>query len=282
MSATIYRQMEALRSGGKPSELYHFFRSTEDWFHTSGSVTVIDEDSNVYLPLEITRGEIDAGGADRPGALPVTIPVDCDLGLAIQSGSTPTPIQLRITRSHRGVADSDAIIFIGELSTADADEGDVLQLQCLPFTARLGDNIPQGAFQRDQCAFTTYDPTTCKVDPANFTFVGEVTAIDGLVITVDGASDFVPLLPGSVTDPFMFKLGSAVFGEQQTMIEEQDGDNLTLLEDIGLEIGSMVTLIAGDDRAPSTCSAKFQNSARNMSFKDMPTVNPFYGQGLRP
>lgn len=272
-----YRELERSLFKGRPIEVYHFFRGTEDWFYTSSKFTVIFE-SETYTPLEITRGQIDYGGEDRPGALPITFPTDTDLGLLLQAGSVASPVSVRVTRIQSDAATDPAIIFLGELGGADVD-GENVTVQCWPFTARMDLTVPQGLFQRDQCQWNTYDPNTCKVDKATYTFEGEVTEIDGLNVTVDGALDFDP---GTGTRSDMFSLGIIQKGEQQGMIDLQMGNIVRLIELLPtLVVGDMVQLVAGDDRSMATCRDKFANAPRRLAFAHMPVLNPFYGQGLR-
>ncbi len=277
MTAT-YRSLEGSRSQGRPMELYHFFRGTEDWFYTSSKFVIVFE-GDVYEPLEITRSTIDLGGEDKPGAITVRLPTDSDLGALLQAGTSPTPISLQITRIQRDALTQPAIIFIGELSTAD-DQDEMTAVQALPFLARLDFTIPQGLFQRRQCHWNTFDTLTCKAVKATFTYTGEVTAISGVQVTVDGAVDFDP---GTGTRVDMFALGIIQKGEWQGMIESQSGNVLTLIERVPtLEVGDEVQLIAGDDRTPETCRDKFGKIARYLAFPDMPVVDPYSGQGLRP
>lgn len=271
------RELEQSKHQSTPIEFYHFYRSTEDWYYVANKRTRT-LDGIAYTPSAITRGSIEYGSEDRPGALAVMLPLKSALGADIQAGALPTPLSLVITRQQPAATDEPAIIFVGEVDTAEV-LGKKVNLQCLPFTARLGQTAPQGLYQRRQCQFNTYDPNTCKVNGLTFRFTGAVSAIDGLNITVDGAADFDP---GTGTLPDMFALGTFGFGERKVMIESQLDDTVTIIERVsGLVVGSIVTLQAGDDRLPETCNTKFNNSARYLAFELMPVLNPFDGQGLR-
>lgn len=272
-----YREIEGSSYGGTPVEYYHFYRGAQDWYYTS-SRRIRLFNSARHLPLEITRGPIDLGGADQPGALTITLPTASNLGTIFQEGSLPTPISLTITRQQPAASDAPWIIFIGEVSNADI-QGEIVSLQALPFTARLDLIIPQGLYQKEQCQWNTYDIYTCKVVKATYTFTGTISAIDGLNITVDDATAFDP---GTGTQPNMFVQGILQKGERQGMIQAQDGDVISLLEVVPtLTVGDVVDLIAGDDRTVETCRTKFANAGRRFSFPHMPVLNPFYGQGLR-
>lgn len=276
-----YRELERSLFRSKPVELYHFFRGTEDWYYTSSKFVVSFSDSadtGIYDPLAIVRGAVDLGGADKPGALSITLPVDCDLGLLLQAGTSPTPISVRVIRFQTEAPDEPAIIFTGDLGNADIQD-EKITLQCWPFGARLNRTVPRGLYQRAQCQVNTYDPFTCGVDKATYTYEGEVTAINGLAITVDGAADFDP---GTGTRPDMFALGILQFGEHLAAIDTQSDDAVTLWEAVpGLQVGDTVQLVAGDDRLQETCTIKFGNAPRRIAFPNMPVDNPFFGQGFR-
>jgi uncharacterized protein len=271
---TSLRTSEASRARSKPRYFYHFFRGTQDWFYTNYRLPQ-GYAGDYYTPLEINHSSIERGGEDRPGAVSVTLPTDSDLGLVLQAGSSPTPIQLKIYMYSVTAVDDARIIFQGDLRGAEVT-GELMTVQAVPLQAQLSVDMPRGRFQRWRCRWTTYDPDTCKVNPASFTHVGTVTAIDGLTVTVSGTAT------SSGDDPVFFKLGVMTKGEYKGMIEDQDGDNLTLQFMIpGLAIGNSVSVLAGDDRTRETCKNKFNNIARYFGFGEMPTSNPHYGQGLR-
>jgi hypothetical protein len=235
---------------------------------------VLSYEGERFEPLEINHGEIERGSEDNPGAVPVTLPTDSAIGLVLQAGSAPTPISLRISMQQLGDPADPAIIFNGELRGADFQD-EICTVQAIPLQSRINVTMPRGRWQRKQCVWNTFDPDTCRVDPAPFTFAGTVSAIDGLTVTVTGAGAFN-------TDPAFFALGVLTKGEYKGMIETQDGDDILLQRMIpGLLVGDSVSLLAGDDRTKETCLVKFNNIERHMAFYQIPTLNPHYGQGLR-
>lgn len=265
---------EQSRARGKPRDCYHFFRGVEDWRYTSFR-TAIAFMGEIFTPLEITHGEIEGGGQDRPGEVPITLPTDSPLGLILQAGSAPTPIAVKIYRFHHGVMDDFAIIFNGEVQGADID-GETCVIQAVPLQSRMSMIMPRGLFQKKRCIWNTYDPMTCKANPGAFTFTNAISAITGLVVTVPGAAAFN-------ADPSFFSLGVMSKGERKGTIELQNGDDMRLEFMIpGLAVGNSVSLLAGDDRTQETCLNKFNNIDRHRSLSQMPTLNTFSGQGLRP
>jgi len=268
------RDIDASLAQGRPRYFYHFFRKTEDWFYTSFR-TPVAYWGHTYEPLEITHGEIESGGEDRPGSVDITFPTDSVLGLILQEGSAPTQISVQISLSYEDVLDDPAIIFNGELrGTSITDDQCVVSAVLLQ--SRMSMAMPRGLWQRQQCIWNTYTPGRCGVNPAAFTHSGLVTDIDGLVVSVAGTAAFNP-------DPAFFALGVMTKGERKGMIERQDGDDLILQHTMhGLIVGDTVSLLAGEDRTKETCLNKFNNIARHFAFSEMPIENPHYGQGLRP
>jgi hypothetical protein len=277
-----YLDLEKSRFGGRPTELYHFYQNITDWFYTSAPFTVITESVETYEPVAIQRGEYEGGGADAPGQMPITLPVGSDLGLHLQAGTIVSPVTLKLYRFHRTAESDIRLIWWGEVVSKDV-EAETMTLQLQPLRAQVDLIVPRGLAYRRQCAWNTYDPTTCQVDKAAFTFTGTIASIDGLVIEVPGAGAFAAGF-GGVTATF-FDGGILTAANLRVgLIDVGDitNDLYTLDERVpGLTVGMAVSLTAGDDRTPETCHDRFDKSERYMAFEKMPLQNPFFGEGLR-
>lgn len=276
-----YLDLEKSGYNGRPQEFYHFFRAGEDWFLTPGMVTIIlgGVDGGVYTPSKVTRDEIEGGGEDAPGSLKVRIPASHALAQSIMDGRSDPAIELRLMEYHRGAEYDTPITFWGEVATYDRD-GAFLDIECQPTQAQGEMVVPRLLYQKDECGFSTYDPSTCGVDPADFTYVGNITAIDGLKITVGGA-EAAGVVEGEI-DPDYFTGGVLSKGNRKGLIEKQVGDDIYLQYLVkGIIVGDSVSLLAGDDRTKETCLHKFGNIGRNFSFSLMPELTPWFGQGLR-
>lgn len=266
---------------GEPYELYHFVRGTEEWNYTDGILSRTHL-SDTYTPLQISRTAPRQGKDDAPGSIDVTVPTDSPLGLVVQQAHNIRAIDLTVFSLQEGAPSATRIVFLGQLIKASIGPSDTI-ITCVPIAGQMSMQLPRGTMQRAYCVWTTYHALTCGVDPADFTFTGEVTAIsgNGLTITVAGATAFVPGLPGAVALTSMFTRGVLIKGEQRGEIQVQLLDNMVLSERmIGLEIGDTVQLLAGDNRDPITCRDKFQNAERMLVHPNMPQVTPFFGQGF--
>lgn len=269
-----YDEIDSSRAKGRLREVYHFFRGTEDWYYT-GYRTPIAFFGQIWNPLEISRGDIEVGSEDRPGAVSITVPTASDIGLLLQAGASPTPVSVKVYQYHVDAPDEFALIFNGEIQAADI-VGEICEIQAVPLQGRMNRVYPRGLFQRDRCIWITYDPDTCGVSPSGFTFTGTVAAIAGLQIEVPGAAAFN-------IAPDFFALGIMSKGEWKVGILSQSGDVIAVDHPIpGLVVGDDVILLAGDDRKKETCHLKFDNSSERLSFPSMPDQTPFAGQGIRP
>lgn len=276
-----YSYYESSAHEGETIELFKFVRGTEEWRFAKGDAS-ITFDGDLYIATEIHRTAPRQGSDDAPGSIDVFLPSDSALAQVIQQGGNIRTIDLTVYSYHRPNPADTRVIFLGEVTGGDISPSEI-KLTCAPLAGQLGQQIPRGTMQRNYCIWTTYDLETCGVDSADFTFDGIVAAIslNGLEITVTGAEDFVPTLPGSVALQDMFVKGVLIKGEQRGEIQHQAGDVVVLSERMpGLAVGNAVSLLAGDSRDPEVCRDKFQNADRMLVHPTMPQVNPFFGQGL--
>ena len=271
-----YIDLEKSLYRGRPAEFFHFYRGGEDWRITPFPMTVVLADGQVFSPQSgMTRGDIEGGGDDAPGQLSITLPTEAAIVQSVIDGRSDAPINLKVYQYHKSPGTDTKIIFWGEVVSYE-DIRDVTTIMCNPTLAQGDMAIPRGVYQRDECSFVTYDPETCGVDPAGFTFNGNISAIDGLEVTVPGAAAF------GGADPDYFSLGIIVKGTRRGEIEKQMGDTVILRHMIsGLAVTDAVSLIAGDDRSPETCLNKFDNILNHFSFRKIPKRNPSYGLGVR-
>jgi hypothetical protein len=245
---------------------------------TSFRRTVVFREES-YAPAEIEHSEPSQGVEDAPGTVQISLPGDDAIAIEFKSSIPPSQAMVAVYQYHRPPVDEPdptnvrAILF--DIVSAEHHPKQTV-LTCASIIGQGEVIIPSGLVQREQCMFNTYDPLTCGVDPTAFTFEGVVALIDGLEVTVTGASAFN-------IDPNFFTLGDFSLGFKHTMIKQQEGDVMLLDEMIpDLVVGDVVKLLAGDDRQKETCRNKFFNIERYFAFPNLPVSNPYYGQGLRP
>jgi hypothetical protein len=240
-------------------------------------------DGETYTACEIEHTEPTTGVDDAPGTIQISLPSDDPIAQEFRKSILPPRPMVQIYQYHRPPTDNPdpANVWSMLYDIVDTEHTpDQTTLTCASILGQMTMIIPSGLVQRDYCIWTTYDPLTCGVNPASFTFTGVVASISGAIVEVTDAGAYdAPLDP----DPNVFRLGSLSFGVYSSMIREQNGDFMTLDDPIpGLVVGDSVSLLVGDDRTERTCALRFLNSERRASFPKMPVSNPWYGRGLAP
>jgi hypothetical protein len=270
---------EASPFGGRPVQVFKFLIDETGLSYNYTTFRRAVTYQGVYEPLEgLTVSAMGQGQEDDPSTIAVTVPADTLLAAEFRNPIPPARAMLATYVWHRPPVDNpdDALVWANLFDIVSAAHSpDVTTLTCASLLGQGDMLVPSGLLQRDYCDFATYDPETCKADPDDFKYTGTVTAIDGLAVTVGGASS------KSGIDLAYFTLGDFAFNGKHVMIKQQGGDIMLLDEWIpGLGIGSTVTIWAGDPRDRTTCRVRFNNIARFRGFVNMPTANPFYGRGL--
>jgi len=260
-----YLEREQGIATGDPVELYLFQAAGETWRVTSSEES-FTLDGETFTPLAIGRGAIAQSQEQRSNTLKITIPANHEIAQRFTPFIPNTPMTLVIYRTHRGLDDSEAIMYWNGRVTA-ALLGDSCDLTCESDAAGLKKRIPGARYQRP-CNRILFD-VGCGVDPDDFKVETELTGVspDFSILT---SPDFDAKPDG------WFRNGYVEFGQQLRMIIDHTGPDLTLLGPLfGAEIGSEVTAFAGCARTLEECVAKFDNGARFLGFPWMPSRNPF-------
>lgn len=271
-----YASYESSEELGSPAFIYKFVQGANEWFY-SGTEQLTFE-GNTYLAVPITHGSFGQGGGDNPGNVEIELPTATALGFLFQQGTPEGTVDVTIYEFHRGAGLAPIIRFLGEVQSGRF-EGENGTLICAPWASLMDFQVPRGTMHKDMCTWITYDPLTCKVSASSFTFAGTVSAIstNGRVVTVPGATAFVPTVTGGAADPRMFWKGVLTKGGRRMMIVEQSGDDMILLERMpGLVVSDAVELLAGDDLSAQTCRDRFKNAGRRLAHPKMPSVSPWY------
>ena len=257
---------------GQPIELYWFTLDSENFRYTSNQedVTV---DSFEYDAIPISRGEILMVPNDPSSErLSVTLPADDPFVQNFVTVAPSVPAVLTISRIHRNDGAEEVVtIFQGTvLNVSFTRENREAVAQVVPKTHAATRTIPRFNFS-GQCNHVLYD-ARCKIliDDPTYRHEGEVTAVNGNVITVDGAAAFNVL-----TD--FFVAGIARFGDETRMITAQSGDDLTLVLPFATSpLGQDIFVNAGcKQRFQTDCISKFNNRENFGGFPHVPTKNPF-------
>lgn len=262
-----YLISEASQWGGQPIELYRFTRGLSIWTYTTAD-RPIEFSGETYLPVTMRRGELPMNEEQENATLNLFMDPTIDVVADFISGASPSPTNVTLMRRHRneGVADQQAVLFIGQVGVVEFSEGET-HLVCVPIQKAIGRKVPRWLYQT-QCNHMLYD-AFCGVNPALFTFAGNVTAKNGLSVTVPEAAD--------KADGY-YNGGYIKDGETYLFIQTHVGTLLVLLASSPrLLVGDAITLTAGCDRTRTTCVAKFGNLPNFMGFPYIPDKNPYDG-----
>jgi uncharacterized phage protein (TIGR02218 family) len=254
---------------GQPVELYEFIIGATTFRYTSAE-DIITFNSQQWLPRQISRNAPIQSTDERKGRLQVSLPSDDDVAsrfIGIVPGELMT---LTVTRTHRGDLTEGYVLWKGRVTGAVyLKDGAECQLEGLTTEAAFSRPIPRFKYQ-GLCNHVLYD-TGCGLTASSFQYTGNVSAISGNIITVDGlfASKGAQWARGGYIE-----FGTGV---DFRLVLAQPDDNCTLLlpfNDTGL-VGQNVKVFAGCDHTLAVCLSKFSNVDNYGGFPYVPTKNPF-------
>lgn len=278
-----YSGEETSRASGSPIEVYDIVLGSEEWHLTSSeepvTISMVD-----YTPLALKREGIPISKDDRTTEANLALPFDHDF---VQRYILIVPSEkayVTIRRFHRyDVGPAVISLFKGVVNAVRfSSDGLIAFVGIAPFSDNLGLNIPRYNYS-SLCNHVLGD-RTCRIDLENdssptlmlpYKFVGNFSAINGVVVTVDGIA--AAGYPDHFFNSGMFK---TIAGDKRC-IKKQVGDIIHLLvppfEGSGL-LGQDVTIYAGCDHKISTCQNTFDNVINFGGFPTVPAKNPFTQQ----
>lgn len=261
---------------GQPIELYEFvIGSTRTRMTSSENDVTIPSTSETFTATAIKRGElVEKINDPATNRLSVELPADNAFVTQFRNISPGNRAILSIFRMHRGDlggSDEKITIFKGTIRNVSyINNGRETVLHILPITSAYSRAIPRKMYQ-GLCNHMLYDARcTISKDDASFKFIGNVSAVSGSILTVDGAAAFDPL-----TD--FFQSGYVEFNNDFRTITFQSNNNLTLITPfLNSPLGSNVIARAGcKHRVTTDCTNKFNNLVNFGGFPFVPKANPF-------
>ncbi len=260
---TLERSVEQSR----PIELYEFTLGLLSWRFTS-SEGDLAFNGFTWTDEPISRAAPQLASTQELTNIVVKLPTINEVPsqfLAIQPASTMTCTIYRIQ------ADQDApasvVIFEGYVASVNFRD-DQARLKVNPFNQLVKREIPRYTYQ-GLCGNILYDGR-CGVSSATFQHDGLVNAINAAVITVSGLGASAPA--GAYTGGF----AQTLVGDEQRLILEQSGDDITLLLPFQQSIlGTTISAFRGCDHTLTTCIAEFDNGINYGGCPFVPTSNPF-------
>jgi len=269
---TDYNAFEISEQSGQPTEFYEFVLSDTQYNYTSAE-DEITIGAITYLPISIARSNILLGVEQRQEILTITMPsgtAPADEFIAVVPGQICT---LTIKRRHRTDTPTPELIVIYKgivRSVAYTKNGYESELAVVPLTYGLGKEVPRFTYQ-GLCNHILYDTYGCKVSSGSFSFTGEVTNVDGNVLTIPGIGS---------GDGYPDKWWTGGYVQYQTndwrLIIDHTGEDITLLLPFPSNVdGQDVTIFAGCDHTIAVCKAKFNNVENYGGFAFVPQKDIF-------
>lgn len=256
-------------AGLDPVELYEFTSGTDIWrFTDSDGPYVHPTTGDTYLPEPMMRGALNQ--TDEDNSMSVEITVDALNPIADIFRKPFLPVNLLWLTVYRTHATSVnvATLFRGKVGQCEF-EGKTAKLTCVPMRSATTKQIPIQLVQQ-LCTNTLYD-NRCLVDPDLFSYAGTISAIDGLVFTVDGPS----LIENGYFDGGFMQKPDLPAATILSHTQAGSQSTVKLLYNPGYVVGDAVTLYAGCDKRYPTCQDKFNNTQHYQGFANFPTQDPF-------
>ena len=268
-----YDSQERSSQGSLPVELYEISVGDEVYRYSS-SETVVVLGGNSYDRRAIGRDRIELGPGG-PEPIAVTLPADDDF--VVRHGSTiPSRVpRCRILRHQIGTGES-ITIYNGSVASVELVEDARVAKVAVQSDLFSGNSSMPRYSHQTSCNHQLYGPG-CRAAPISF--AGTVSAIDGIFVTVPGASTFA--VPGLSlrARPFVNGFVRPLGIDDVRSVYGQEGDVLELLYPFrDLSVGAEVTVTLGCDHLQlGDCLKVFKNTDRFAGFLYTPSRNPFQG-----
>ncbi len=262
-----YDGIEKSTASSKPYELY-LFEGTGIEFAVTSSDETISYLAHDFVPATISRTEVDESAEVQSGQIKVYVPKNHPIARLFIGYLPTSPVALTIFGSHYGDSET-GVVFSG--TVASARFTDECEIVCNSDQYRIQSKIPRILYQ-SPCPHIFGD-AGCGIDLALLTFVGAVTVISAVGLTIT--------IPAFASLPHPFKAGWLRHGNDVRMIVDQGGSGagffVVLIAAIsGMQVGDSVEGVSGCQQTFDSCAA-YQNVANFLGFDLIPLTNPFDG-----
>lgn len=225
-----YQAVEESFESGRPIHFYRFTLGDTIWRYTSA-----DEDITAggfaWKALPIEDSGVSQTGESSSDTLSIT--ASWKIGPAQVYMSTPPsePIIVERLGKHEGI-DTLIVNYVGEVLQVNFPTPGQVVISAHTLSATMRRAGLRLGWQRT-CPYALYDPTTCKVDPADFAVSAKVEAVDGFQITLSGLQAGVDYQGG------YYEWSHPVRGIQRTAIDQFDNTGVippTVFETVSFAI----------------------------------------------
>jgi hypothetical protein len=217
---------------------------------------------NEYLARAIQRSGFSMERTLKTVDVSISAPITTEFGAFIALNPA-IRTDVTIVSAYLPTVDTNyRVIFKGVVMSVDVQDF-VLTARCSSFNYMLQDKIPRLFFQTN-CNHHIFDDF-CGLAKNTYKKVKTVVSVTGAVVELD-LSDLTNIY---------LKGGTLVFGNDQRLITNQSGNNLTLLVPMPqVHAGDLVTLYPGCSGAAGACQAYNNLEDGFLGFPTIPTRNP--------
>lgn len=265
-----YQETELSKHDARPTELFKFEGTYENFYYTSGPVPVTFQ-THLYIPQPLRRSEIKTGSQNDDN-LEVTIemPVSMDIIAIYGFQISPPKLKLTIYRFH-DIAEPIQY-WSGPVENIQVSKGTATIRVPSEVASALTADFPNVYFQ-SPCNNVLYDER-CKVSYNANSQATVVSAIDKTLVEVATI--------GTLDGKLIGGEALLVSGERRTIVG-QTGKVLTLNYPFSFaQVTDGVVIAAGCDLAwAGDCKTKFDNQLNHTGFNFIPSENVFQ-DGLEP
>lgn len=263
-----YDASESGHQSGSPVELYLYARGEQVWRFNSGDADIVFE-GDTWTAAVIQRSPIETTAEQARNALTTTVARDFEVADLFRISPPTDVISLTLYRYHRSDVDEEAaVIWMGRVLNVEWS-GSQARMNHEPISLSLSRTGLRRLYQRS-CPHVLYG-TACGIDKADHAHACEVTAIDGVNLTVDSLES-KPYAGGFVE--FEVTGGNL----ERRFIRRVSGLTLILSQPFqDLEVSDTVTVYPGCDHTMATCNTTYANLANYGGQPFIPSKNPFDG-----
>lgn len=268
----------------KPKDLFRFVEGSNVWTYTSADADEV-YNSETYTSITLGRDEIESKNELSKANLNVTVSLDNAMGQRWLKQVLDTVVTLTVFTKDVDTG-TTTVSWKGRLTSVKPDMTAITLVFESVFTSLRRPGL-RARYQRS-CRHCLY-ATGCNLNKNDWAVTGHVTAVDGAVITMPEAANYVDgyFNAGMIEAPdgtlrFIIKH----VGTQLTLIRQLDQLNDAFFKaGYGLSYGGTygglaARIFPGCDRTKESCLSKFNNILNYGGFAFIPTKNPFSGSSI--
>lgn len=262
--------LETSVDDGEPVEFYIFRRGSVQFAYTSADHSILYGGTN-YESAALRRTSIDVSAEMQRNNVKISTARDFYITDLFRVTPPSDVITVTIQRMHEFDA-NPVTIWSGRVINAEWNsEG--AELVAEPVYTSLRRVGLRKIYQR-ACSHVLYSGE-CGLNINTWRTTSTVSAINGLTLTIPGASSFAD---GYFSGGFVEFIPSGFGYYERRFIRSHVGSSVRITAGlIGLAVGASIRLYPGCDHTTATCSGKFSNLPNYGGFPFIPIKNPFGG-----